>query len=392
MRVLLSTIGSRGDVQPLLALGLRLRELGREVRLCAPPDFRGLADEHRLPFVPIGPELRSGAGAPAKPSLADLRKLVPATVAGQFTTLLAAAEDCDVIVGCNQLQVAAPSVAELRGIRYVFADYSPVAMPSPWLAPPPLPGAVVDVAADNRTLWEQEIARRNTTWRAALNEQRAAVGLAAVTEVVSHILTDRPLLAADPALAPWPAPAEPHVTQTGAWLLPDDRPLPDELVEFLAAGEPPVYFGFGSVRSARTTTATMVESARALGHRSIVSRGWAGLSPADDGPDCLTITEANLRALFPSVAAVVHHGGAGTTTTAALAGVPQVVVPHHYDQSYFARRVDDLGIGVGVAEQADESLTPALKEALRPEVAVHARSFAADVCTDGASIAARYVG
>ena len=396
MRVLLSTIGSRGDFQPLLALALRLKELGHEARLCAPPDFRGLADEYGLPFVPIGPELRP-AGRPGngpKRSIEELRRLVPDTVAGQFATLGKAAEGCDVIVGCNQLQVAARSVAELRGIRYVFADYSPISLPSPHHAPPPLPGTPPPDPADgNRTLWAKEIERRNATWRAALNEHRAAAGLTPVEDVHSHILTDRPLLAADAALAPWPTPSELDVVQTGAWILPDRRPLPVELEEFLEAGEPPIYFGFGSMLSPKSAARAAVESARALSCRAIVLRGWAELVLLDDEPDCLAITEANLQALFPRVAAVVHHGGAGTTTAAARAGVPQVVVPHHYDQSYFAERVADLGIGFAhaAADPSTDSLTEALKQVLQPDSAARARSFAPEVRTDGARVAAEYV-
>src|ERR1039457_5585146 len=71
----------------------------------------------------------------------------------------------------------------------------------------------------------------------------------------------------------------------------------------------------------------MIKAARAVGRRAIVSRGWAGVTLPDNEPDCLSIVEANLQALFRRVAAVVHHGGAGTTTAAAQAGVPQVVVP-----------------------------------------------------------------
>lgn len=383
MRVLLSTIGSRGDFQPLLALGLRLREAGREVRLCAPPDFRGLAETYRLPFVPIGPELRSRAAAPSRE---ELNRSVSAMVAGQFATLREAAGDCEVIVGCNQLQVAAPSVAELLGIRYVFADYSPVALPSPHHAPPLMP---VEPGADNRTLWTKEIDRRNALWREPLNEQRVAAGLAPIDDVHSHIVTDRPWLAADPALAPWPEPS--GVFQTGAWILPDRRPLPSEVEEFLSAGDPPVYFGFGSMASLRTTGQAMVEAARALGHRAIVSRGWGELSPVE-APDCLAITEANVMALFPRVAAVVHHGGAGTTTATARAGVPQVVVPHHYDQGYFAQRVQDLGIGLAhVSEPTTDSLTEALKQVLQPDVVSRAWAFGPEVRTDGASVAAEKI-
>src|SRR5690606_37821232 len=123
--------------------------------------------------------------------------------------------------------------------------------------------------------------------------------------------------------------------QTGAWILPDDRPLSAELEAFLDGGEPPVYFGFGSMRAPEGLSRVMIESARALGRRAIVSRGWADLSLLDDQPDCLLIGEVNQQALFERVSAVVHHVGAGTTTIAARVGAPQVIIPQHYDQHYF---------------------------------------------------------
>ncbi len=110
----------------------------------------------------------------------------------------------------------------------------------------------------------------------------------------------------------------------------------------------------------------MIQSARALGRRAIVSRGWADLSLVDDAPDCLAIGEVNLQALFKRVAAVVHHGGAGTTTSAALAGAPQVVIPQKYDQHYWARRIQQLGIGTAHAPGTPtaDSLTNALEHTL----------------------------
>jgi vancomycin aglycone glucosyltransferase len=92
-------------------------------------------------------------------------------------------------------------------------------------------------------------------------------------DVRRHIFTDQPWLAADPTLGPWPDPADPTVFQTGAWILLDDRPLSRELETFLEAGEPPVYFGFGSIRRPQDLSQVMIRSARALGRRAIVSRG-----------------------------------------------------------------------------------------------------------------------
>ena len=181
------------------------------------------------------------------------------------------------------------------------------------------------------------------------------------------------------------------MVQTGAWILPDERPLPPELEAFLEAGEPPLYLGFGSIRAPQGLSTAALAAARALGRRLIVSRGWADLAPADEGPDCLTIDEVNQQLLFRRVAAVVHHGGAGTTTAAARAGVPQVVIPQHYDQHYWAKRVCDLRIGVthGPSKVTGESLMAALEGALGPNVVARARSTASQVLDDGAVVAAK---
>jgi vancomycin aglycone glucosyltransferase len=340
--VLLSTIGSRGDVQPLVALALQLRELGHEVRLCAPPDFRDWIDTFGIPFVPIGPEVRSTAKssppvARAKPSPEQMRQIAEATVATQFEVIPAAAEGCDLLVAGGALQIALRSVAEQRGIPYVYASYCPISLPSSHHAPPAWRGdSPADGTAENSKLWAEDAQRWNDSWGVALNSHRASTGMAPVADVRSHIFTDRPWLAADPTLAPWPGPADRNVVQTGAWILPDERPLSPELEAFLEAGEPPVYFGFGSIRAPQGLSEVMIQTARALGRRAIVSRGWAELVPVDNESDSLSIGEVNQQVLFQRVAAVVHHGGAGTTTAAARAGAPQVVIPQHYDQHYWA--------------------------------------------------------
>jgi vancomycin aglycone glucosyltransferase len=399
MRVLLSTIGSRGDVQPVVALALRLRALGQEAHLCVPPDFREWIDSLGIPVAPVGPELRGATAAnprptPAPPSLERRRELAEATVANQFEAIAAAARGCDVIVAATALQVAARSVAEVMRIPYVFVAYCPTVLPSPHHAPPPLPlpgQTPAPATADNRALWVRDAERFNDTFGAALNAHRASAGLAPVGDVRSHIFTDRPWLAADPTLAPWPDVADPAVVQTGAWILPDERPLSPELEMFLDAGEPPVYLGLGSMRAPKGLDQVMIQTARALGRRAIVSRGWADLSAVDDEPDGLVIGEVNQQTVFERVAAVVHHGGAGTTTTAAMAGAPQVVIPQIYDQHYWARRVQSLGIGTAHApvSPTTDSLASALRHTLDPDVAARARVMAAIVRDDGAQAAAQ---
>src|SRR5919201_4195269 len=126
--------------------------------------------------------------------------MVEGTVATQFETIGAAARGCNVIVGATALQIAAPSVAERMGIPYVFAAYCPTLLPSPHHAPPVLAmlgDKPAPAAADYRALWVHDARRWNDTWGPLLNSHRASFGLAPVSDVRSHILTDRPWLAAD---------------------------------------------------------------------------------------------------------------------------------------------------------------------------------------------------
>ena len=396
MRVLLSTIGSRGDVQPLVALASELKALGHDVLLCVPPDFREWIEGLGIPVTPIGPELRStgkarSSGFSITPE--QRRQMLEATVAAQFDTIASAARGCDLMVGATALQVAAPSVAESMGIPYVFAAYCPAVLPSRHHAPPVLamlgdvPAAVMTEYSE---LWVRDAQRWNDTWLPLINARRESTGLAAVADMRSYVHTDRPWLACDPTLGPWPDPDDDTVVQTGAWILPDERSLAPEIEAFLVAGAPPVYFGFGSMSAPPDLGRVMIGAARALGRRAIISRGWTELALVDDKPDCIAIGEVNQQALFPRVAAVVHHGGAGTTHAAARAGAPQVVIPQHYDQHYWAQRAQELGIGAAHASRVptSESLAATLARAFTPEVAERARSIAGRVRGDGARVAA----
>ena len=400
MRVLFSTIGSRGDVQPVVALASHLKALGHEVRVCMPPDFREWIESLGIPVTPIGPQVRSFAASrptatqPQKPLTAEQRRqMAEATVATQFEVLTSAAQECDVIVAATALQVAARSVAEKMGISYVFAAYAPVVLPSQHHAPPPLPplpGQEAPTTNDNSELWANDAARFNDLFGVAVNARRASLGLPEIGDVKSHMMADQPWLAADATLGPWPDATDSRVFQTGAWILSDERPLSRDLDRFIESGDRPIYFGFGSTRAFEAAGPVILHAVRALGRRAIVSRGWFDESLVENERDCLSIGEVNVHALFTRVAAVVHHGGAGTTTAAALAGAPQVVIPNHYDQHYWAQRVHTLGIGTAHAAGAPtgESLARALEQSLRPEVAARARDVAGAVGRDGTRVAA----
>jgi vancomycin aglycone glucosyltransferase len=395
MRALLSAVGTRGDVQPLVALAVRLRELGHEARLGVPPNFVEWVRAFGFEAHPVGVEMRVPAGraVPLTPEeLRRLRESMPDLVTDQFDVLGAAAEGCDVILGANAHQYAARSIAERRGVPYVVALYAPVALPSPDHAPPPAPGEPREPAgaATNAERWAATRASWNARALERVNRNRARLGLPAIDDVLGHNLTERPWLAADAALAPLPATPGVTVFQTGAWILDDATPLPAELEAFLRAGEPPLYLGFGSMPAPEGASRVLVDAARAAGRRAIVSKGWAELALVDDARDCIAVGDVNQQALFPRVAAVVHHGGAGTSAAASRAGVPQVVVPMFGDQFYWASRVRALGLGASVVGTLGaEALSSALREALEPGVASRCRMVAKELGSDGATVAAR---
>jgi vancomycin aglycone glucosyltransferase len=252
MQVLLSSIGSRGDVQPLLALGLELQELGQRARLCVAPNFKEWIESVGLECVPIGPDLKkltggTVSGRPVLPPPEQLQQMADQMVRGQFQVISEAARDCDLIVAAGALQIATRSIAEAQDIPYVFAAYCPAILPSPRY-PPPKTGGHYSYAlpeSENLQLWKEN-EREFDRFGATLNEQRAKIGLGPVTNVQSDMFTDRPWLAADPVIAPAFPLAGMQVFQTGAWLTSDQTALPEQLEDFLAGGAPPIYLGFGA--------------------------------------------------------------------------------------------------------------------------------------------------
>jgi vancomycin aglycone glucosyltransferase len=380
----------------MVGLAVQLRALGAQVRLCAPPDFAERLAEVGVPMVPTGPSVRQAVTG-AKPWKAEgLPRRAAELVATQFDTVAAAAEGCDALVATGLFPAAAAvrSVAEKLGIGYVYVSFFPSMLPSPHHPPHPWPGRPLppDVT-DNRVLWDLNAQNMNALFGAAVNTHRASIDLPLVDDVRDHVITDHPWLAADPTLAPWQEPTDLDVVQTGAWILPDVRPLPAKLVAFLDTGTPPVYVGFGSMpmRASEDVAQVAIEAVRAQGRRVLVSRGWADLALIDGQDDCFAAGEVNQQALFGRVAAVVHHGGAGTTTTAARAGAPQVVVPQLVDQPYWAERVAELGIGAAHDGPTPnfESLSAALRAALTAETRARATAVAGMIRADGAAVAAK---
>lgn len=399
MRVLLTTYGSRGDTEPMAALAVALQAQGAEAVVCAPPDqeFIDLLARAGVPFAPAFMGVRDWISVAGKPPM-DLPKRASQMAFAQLGAINRATQGCDLIVGTGLMPscIASQALAEQKGIPYAQAIFCPLLLPSDHHAPFAYPGhPLPPEATDNRALWSHNITAMNALFGEAADGVRTAVGLPAVGNIRDHVFTDLPLLASDPTLWPW-APTELcEAVQTGAWILPDDRPLPEGLDAFLEAGQPPVYVGFGSMAMAASQDAARaaISAARANDRRVVLAGGWAGFTLTDDSADAFLVGDVNQQALFPRVAAAVHHGGAGTTTAAARAGAPQVIIPQVVDQPFWATRVAALGIGVAHDGPTPtvESLKATLEIALGPETQARAAETAPMIRSDGAMVAAKHL-
>jgi vancomycin aglycone glucosyltransferase len=395
MRVLLSTYGSRGDTEPMAALAAALQSLGVEAVVHAPADQEfvdlmaraGVALEPA--FMPVREWIESARRAPA-----DIPTYGARMIGRQYDSISAAAAGCDAIVATGLMPSvgAAQCVAEKQGLHYEHVTFCPLYLPSHHQRPYAYPGFPMPAdVTDNRTLWALNAEHMNVLFGGTINTQRAAVGLPVLDNVRDHVFTDRPLLASDPVLWPWQPTDLCHPVQTGAWILPDERPLPDDLEAFLKAGAPPIYVGFGSIAVQKNIGEAAIRAVRAQGRRAVLARGWAEMALVDEQDDCFLVGEVNQQALFRRCAAVVHHGGAGTTTTTARAGASQVIVPQVADQPYWAERVAALGIGVAHDGPAPtfESLSAALEIALKTETRARATEAASTMRGDGAMAAVK---
>ena len=351
MKILLAPYGTRGDVQPLIALGIALRDRGHRVEVSAPDNFKAWVQSFGLVFHPVGldmEQLLCAAGDKIRSLSWMMKHLSQDLIPAQFNSLHQTFPDADIIVGAG-LQFAGASVAEQRRVPYVMVVYCPVAFPSsrhpaPNIKSQRLPRVV------NRLTWSLGAVVADFLLRASMNRSRGRLGLGRVAGAASHLISAaHTILAADPSLAPAPLDLPANVVGVDSLVLEEGGSLDDELTEFLSAGAPPIYVGFGSMVTDETDGAARMalEAAELAGSRLILGTGWTGLGLRRNNlpPWCRVISTVPHHLLFPHCAAVVHHGGAGTTTTVARAGVPQIIVPHLLDQFYWAHRVELLGLG-----------------------------------------------
>jgi UDP:flavonoid glycosyltransferase YjiC (YdhE family) len=390
MRVLIGAFGSRGDVQPMLALAEALVARGHTVALAVPPSSLSLAREVMPEAHGAGADYEGLSRAVTSGRMRDVLSTFPvlrSEVDAHLEALEPLAAGADLIAG-SSVSTAGAILGERLHRPYAYFAFSPQLIPS-GAHPTPMVRGQRWPRWVNRLSW----ALNEQLWTLVLKETlaraRRARGLRPPPATWSSLLGHHPVVACDPALAGLPADGPVPAVQTGALFLRERRELSPEVSAFLERGPPPVYVGFGSMGDPDPpgTTRRLLESVRRAGVRAMIARGWAGLGVEDAPPDVLFIGPEPHGKLFPRCAAVVHHGGAGTTHTAARAGVPQVLVPHILDQFYWTRRVALAGIGPGALDRWERDPEP-LARAIRACTAdaalrERARTFAARMMPDG---------
>jgi sterol 3beta-glucosyltransferase len=375
MRILIVTAGSRGDVAPFTGLGQQLRRAGHQVALAAHDRFADLVRDCGLEYRPLpGDPVELTRARTAAPSPAAAQSVFAAFLdeLGEGV-LAAAAAGTDILLTAFGPAPLSRLLAGGLGIPSAGVYLAP-GVPTREFPPPGWPDAEHMSPDDNLAAGRQLLARTGSLYAGVLRGLRTRLGLPAAPAEApgppdGSPPDDWPICHGfSPAVVPRPADWPPNVQVTGYWW-PAGRPgwqPPDALVDFLKAGPPPVFVGFGSMTPDHERLQEAVAAAlKRAGVRAVVQFGWADLGPAGD--DILLVGDLPHDWLFPRMAAVVHHAGAGTTAAGLRAGVPAVPVPVLVDQPFWAARLHHLGVApqpLPIQELTADTLTDALRSCL----------------------------
>ena len=349
MKIVIATCGTRGDIQPLIALARELNRRGHATLIAAPPEHEVWIETCGCAFHALGSDFTQMLSG--YPRVHTLKPLVGfwgflrLEIGKQLSQLPDIIEGADLVLGAS-LCLGLHTAAEQRGIPYGFVAMAPQILPSdhhpfvalplqnlsPWL---------------NRLSWEAARMLDQLNFTALINKERRRLNLAPVKDIFRHLIGRHVIVASDPAIAEVPPDVELDFIQTGYLHLQTDQALAPLVEAFLAKGPAPVYFGFGSMstREQEDLVALIQVSLKLTGQRGILSGFRFEESRFTNSDSWIFVREAPHAQLFTRLTAVVHHGGSGTTATAAMAGVPQIIVPHILDQYYWGEKVYRCGLG-----------------------------------------------
>lgn len=399
MKFALAINGTRGDVEPCTALGRELARRGHEVRLAVPPNLIGLAEAAGLDAVSYGPDTQALLNDEdnlhefwkpqtsiklVREGIADLRQ----AWADMAATLRSLASGVDLVLTGMIHQGIAANIAEYYDIRLATMHFMPARVNGQLL---PILPARLNRALVSALWWVQ--------WRITKSPedaQRRELGLPKATASSSSRILGRRALeiqAHDELCFPG------LVTEWAQWA--DRRPfvgaltleLPtdydDEVLSWIAAGTPPIYFGFGSMPvDSPADTIDMISAACAeLGERALICTGQNDISTFVSADHVKLVPGVSHAAVFPACRAVVHHGGAGTTAAGMRAGIPTLILWIWIEQPIWLAQIKRLKIGSGrrLAATTKETLVSDLRAILAPEYVNRAREIANQMTKPGES-------
>lgn len=399
MRICILTFGTRGDVQPYVALGVGLQSAGHHVTIATLEEFEPLVAERGLSFDRLrGDFLKAAQASPN----GNPFKLVGQYVEMARDTLAdewASAQKADALI-YNSAALGGFSIAEKLSIPSFASFPAPMYTPTKEFPSPFLPFS--NLWALNKWSHDFFAMLGPAIYRGAINDwRRNTLGLPPAKR--EERLNGKPvtiLYAYSQAVVPRPVDWDESAYVSGYWFLDkssDWQPDPD-LVDFIQSGPPPVYVGFGSMfmNGGAHKTELVVKALKQAGQRGVLSTGWGGLTKTMTTDEIFVVDDVPHDWLFPQMAAVVHHGGAGTTASALRAGKPNIICPFVGDQHFWGRRISALGVGPVPVSQGSltaEKLAQAIRVAVTDtEMRRRSASLGGIICAeDGVRNAVEFI-
>lgn len=407
MKFVLASYGTRGDIEPSVAIGCELQRRGHDVQMAVPPDLIGFVEAAGLAAVAYGLETKAWLDAYREFwttvfknvwRIQELRRLwpelwQPLSQCWQEinSTLTSLAEGADLLFTGLSFEQPAANVAESFDLPLATLHYLPVRANSHVLPfPPGLLGRAAMSAYDWVGWWMD---------RKLEDAQRRELGLPKSTTPASKRIAERGSLeiqayddACFPGLAAEWARRKGQRPFVGALTMELSTPFDEQVASWIAAGEPPIFFGFGSmpVEAPADTLAMINATCAQLGERALICAGWTDFGDVSQMDHVMVVSAVNFAAVFPRCRAIVHHGGAGTTAIGLRAGVPSLILSMDVNQTVWGAAVKRLKVGTTrrFSSTSQETLVEDLRTILSEHYVARAREFAHRMTAPAESVAA----
>ncbi|SCV51610.1 probable sterol glucosyltransferase [Fusarium fujikuroi] len=404
LNIVIQVVGSRGDVQPFIALGNELQRHGHRVRLATHNTFERFVRESGLEFYPVGGDpaelmaymVKNPGLIPSMKSLAagELQKKRD-MVQWMLEKFWHSCLQPDPLTGlpfvADAIIANPPSFAHIHCAQALGIPVH-LMFTMPWsntrAFPHPLAN-LKNVGSDPQLgNYMSYIVVEWMTWQGLgdiINKWRKSIDLEEVAMFDAPMLTKTLKIPFtycwSPALVPKPVDWEPYIDVCGFFFRdPPQYYPPTDLAQFLQNGPPPVYIGFGSIvlDNPENVIGVILDSIEVTGARAIISKGWSALVGSEQ-ENVYWIGDCPHEWLFRHVAAVIHHGGAGTTACGLINGKPTTIVPFFGDQPFWGQMVANAGAGptpIPHTELTVDKLAAAIRYCLSPQAATAAATIA----------------